>query len=84
MQKQRNGRSFIGVDIKIAAHQDLYILPTEGTGEASPSLFMLLQEPGMGWWDRWNSLGTCLKSSPNAKKQGNILEDSIKLADASF
>jgi len=47
-KKQRNGRSFIGVDIKIAAHQDLYILPTEGTGEASPSLFMLLQEPGMG------------------------------------
>jgi hypothetical protein len=28
---------------------DLYILPTEGTGEASPSLFMLLQErSGMG------------------------------------
>ena len=24
--------------------QELYILPTEGTGEASPSLFMLLQE----------------------------------------
>ena len=24
--------------------QELYVLPTEGTGEASPSLFMLLQE----------------------------------------
>ena len=32
------------MNLRSSTIQDLYILPTEGTGEASPSLFMLLQD----------------------------------------